>query len=71
MPVKVIVNPSDTTGNNQAILEDDEQVILEVEIIYSDGYKKTLKAFIHGGLVAPNNCDKMVHLNMTEPVMVG
>jgi len=38
---------------------------------YSDGYKKTLKAFIHGGLVAPNNCDKMVHLNMTEPVMVG
>lgn len=70
MGVKVIVNPHDPKGNNQTVLEDPELVIMEVKVIYTDGYTKTLKMFIHGGLVAPNNCDKNIHINMTEPKVV-
>jgi hypothetical protein len=70
MGVKVIVNPRDPKGTNQTVLEADEQVYLEMDIIYTDGYKKVVKMFIHGGLVAPNNCDKAIHITMTEPEVV-
>ena len=70
MGVKVIVNPNDPKGNNQTVLEDPELLIMEVKILYTDGYTKTVKMFIHGGMVAPNNCDKTIHINMTEPKVV-
>jgi hypothetical protein len=70
MGVKVIVNTRDPKGTNQTVLEDDEQIRMEMDVIYTDGYKKTITMFIHGGLVAPNNCDKTIHITMTEPKVV-
>ncbi len=53
MAVTLRVNPNTTEEGNQVVMEHDRQVILDVEIEWSDGMKTTLTVYVHGTVLNP------------------
>lgn len=53
MAIKLTVNPNTSDESNQVVLEHDRQVILDVNLEWSDGMRTTLTVYIHGTVLNP------------------
>ncbi len=70
MAVRVLVNPNASDKDWILAFEHDRLVMIDLEISYSDGTRRTMTVYIHGDAIKPGLVNSTINVNVTEPERV-